>query len=536
MNTSGMGYKILDERYALLECLAVSGIGEIYRGRDLELAQTETRPSRILIHLLPQHDQLRDLEANLAQAQTITQDLNQPWVLPILAQGQTEGRPYFVLSSPDSLGAHSVMSLPSQQLPDLNKLTQQFGSLVKAKQLPNLIDSALLISLPNQSLYLLATAFLQPIHALRAYHTGLTIYKRPTVTRSLALSSMMAITLSTFAVEYQNKPDTLSLQDLQAKPVHVSSPQTVFHPLTGLTQAEQASLHDRPTTSHPLNSTLPFALQEPLAALEPALVALSSTSIQTTTRQPVQQTKLAATTLAPLSLDNITKKTAAKIPDKASETTTEKAAEKKKTTGKPNLETSKEQPSLAATKTKPAANLSLKPLPAKPTAKAAVVTQPETSITKVTTEASNQAIYYTASIDTSDTVDASTQLTKSSPLTPPKPSTTAAKAPPLSLANLIERANKTLDMENFSEKNGVVFYLRQIKLRDPLHPQIERLGRFVVMYQHEIVRNKLKADATVHAQALLTLSKSLIQEFNLKSLNSAQQVLEHKSNQYSLAK
>lgn len=90
-------------------------------------------------------------------------------------------------------------------------------------------------------------------------------------------------------------------------------------------------------------------------------------------------------------------------------------------------------------------------------------------------------------------------------------------------------------MENFSEKNGVVFYLRQIKLRDPLHPQIERLGRFVVMYQHEIARNKLKADATVHAQALLTLSKSLIQEFNLKSLNSAQQVLEHKSNQYSLA-
>ena len=55
MNTSGMGYKILDERYALLECLAVSGIGEIYRGRDLELAQTEAKPSRILIHLITQY-------------------------------------------------------------------------------------------------------------------------------------------------------------------------------------------------------------------------------------------------------------------------------------------------------------------------------------------------------------------------------------------------------------------------------------------------------------------------------------------------
>lgn len=526
MNTSGMGYKILDERYALLECLAVSGIGEIYRGRDLELAHTEARPSRILIHLLPQHYQLSQLEVNLAQAQTITQSLNQPWVLPILAQGQTEGRQYFVLSSPDRLGAHSVMSLPSQQLPDINQLTQQLGRLVKAKQLPNIIDSALLISLPNQSLYLLATAFLQPIHALRAYHTGLTIYKRPTVKRSLALSSIMAITLSTFAVEYQNKPDTVSLQTVLAKPIHFSSPQTVFTTLTGLTQAEQASLHDRPAATHHLNSTLPLALQEPLAKLEPALVALSSTSIQASTRQPVQHTKLAATTSPPLNLAqagiNLTP-IAKKIPEKSSEKTTEKTAEQKKPLAKPNLEKNKEQPSLAANQTKPT----------KPIAKTAGVAQPETSITKVTTEASNEAVYYTANIEPSDTINASAHLTRQPAR--PKPVTTAAKAPSLSLNDLIERANKTLDLENFSEKNGVVFYLRQIKLREPLHPQIERLGRFVVMYQHEIARNKLKADATTHAQALLTLSKSLIQEFNLKSLNSAQQVLEHKSNQYSLA-
>lgn len=519
MNTSGMGYKILDERYALLECLAVSGIGEIYRGRDLELAQTEAKPSRILIHLLPQNYQISDLEAKLADTQQRIERLNQTWILPILAQGQTEGRQYLILRSPESLGAHSVMSLPSQQLPTLSQLMAQFGYLVKTKQLPSIIDSALLISLPNQSLYLLATAFLPPIHSLRAYHTGLTLYKRPSIKRSLALSSIMAITLSTFAVEYQNKPDTLSLPIIQTAAPQFASAQTVFKTLTPVAPTDYLTLHDRPLASHSLNPALPFALQEPLAA-EPAFVALSSNSIHISAHQPSQQTQLAALPSAQLGLTQI--ETAV---EKATEKIADKITDKKKSTAPPKLE--KQQ---ATANTLPKAQAA-KPKLAETLVETAVTAQPTTAPAQTHSE----ALYYTANIEASEVVAYSTPQIAPPAVATPKPVAATTKAPRLSLNDLIERANQALDLENFSEKNGVVFYLRQIKLRDHLHPQIERLGRFVVLYQHEIARNKLKIKATIQAQALLSLSKSLIQEFNLKSLNSAQQVLEHKSNQYLLA-
>lgn len=489
MNTSGMGYKILGERYALLECLAVSGIGEIYRGRDLKLAQTEGAASRILIHLLPKQYQVNNLNSNLEYAQKTTKSLNQPWILAILAQGQTDGRQYFVLHSPDSLGAHSVMSLPSQQLPRLNELMQQFGSLVQAKHLPKIVDSALLISLPNQSLYLLATAFLKPIHALRAHHTGLALYKRTVFKPSLALSSIMAITLTTFAVEHSTTSDTINLLPIQTKAIYLASPQTV---LAQAKQTPQTSLNDRPITTN--NLALPLTLQEPFAALEPALVALSSTSIQTTATKPLQPIKRSATTSSKPTLASV-----------------EIIAERKKTTVKPSLEKGKEKAILAATK----------PPTPKPSTR-------ETPV--VTPTAANEAVYYTANIDKLETTPIVT-LPKQAIKQATKPSL-APKPVTLSLEDVIERANKALELENFSEKNGVVFYIRQIKFRDSLHPQIERLGRSVVMYQHEIARNKLKLDAATQAKAILNTSKNLIQEFNLKSLNSAQQVLEHKSNQY----
>ena len=132
--------------------------------------------------------------------------------------------------------------------------------------------------------------------------------------------------------------------------------------------------------------------------------------------------------------------------------------------------------------------------------------------------ASEGAIYHTANVEMAPVARAK-QV----------PNTAAQKT--LSLDELIERANRALADQNFSSKNGVIFYTRQIKIRNHLHPQIERLGRFSVMYQHELARNRLRADEPQQAHKLLTNSKNLIQEFNLKSLNSAQQVLEHKSNQ-----
>lgn len=480
MNTSGMGYKILDERYALLECLAVSGLGEIYRGRDLELAQTENSPSRILIHLLPNQPNLGDLGTSLEQAQQLTKKLNKPWILPILAQGKLGDRPYFVLQGPDSLGAHSLMSLPSQQLPQLNKLTQQFGSLVKAKQLPEMLDSALIITLPNQSLYLLATAFIQPLHALRAAHTGLTLSKRPTLKPALALSGIMAIAVSTFAVEYRDHtPRHLSAQVVSTP---LASPQIL------LEQAEAAT-HDRPVPTEIL--ALPLALQEPPPQLEPALVQLGSAK-PATTAKPV---------------DKITTTTEVKSVGNLKPNETPKLTEKT-LISKPTSKSVEEQPK--SIKNKEVNSIIL--LPSQPS------TQVVPSIEAIETKLPTLTSPPSQIIDSKPVAALSKKI-----ITP---------APELSLEELIERANKALELRNFSTKNGVLFYVRQIKIRDHLHSQVERLGRFTVMHYHELTRNFLKLNEPTQAQQLLINSKSLIQEFNLKSLNSAQQVLEHKSNQY----
>lgn len=59
MNISGQigaaNYRILDARYALMNCLAVSAAGELYQGRDLERVNDSSQESRVLIHILPTH-------------------------------------------------------------------------------------------------------------------------------------------------------------------------------------------------------------------------------------------------------------------------------------------------------------------------------------------------------------------------------------------------------------------------------------------------------------------------------------------------
>lgn len=481
MNTSGMGHKILDARYVLLECLAVSAMGEIYRGRDLELVQTEDSPSRILIHLLPRDYHLTNRAAKFAKAQELTQSVNKLWILPLLAQGQTDNRFYFVLQSPEGLGAQSVMSLPSQQLPSTSKLAQQFAGLVKTQQLPEVLDSALLLTLPNNNLYLLATAFIPELHRLRARHTGLRLYKPTTLKRTVALMGIMAIALSTFAVEYRAKPKSSSTQTTE-KPIlgSLSSPKIL------LAQPELAA-HDIPIKNP--NLALPLALEEPLPAIEPALVALSSQAIKAAENQPTNTNIGLGKPLKKLEFIEFK-------PIKEKTATTTKPEEK------PKLVIAKPK----ATETVPAVKT-----------ESTAQTVAQASIKASSPIVNGGAIYHTASVETTPV----THLKKLSNSAPPT----------LTINDLIERANRALDEGNFNQKNGVLFYTRQIKMRDHLHPQVERLGRSVVMYQHQIVRSMLKKKEFQHAYSLLNNSKSLIQEFNLKSLNSAQQLLEHKSNQ-----
>lgn len=493
MNTSGMGYKILDERYALLECLAVSSVGEVYRGRDLELTQDENASSRILIHLLPSHCTLTDLAAAAQQAQSLAANINKEWLLPILSQGQSNGRSYFVLASPAALGAQSVLSLPSNLLPTSAQLQQQFASLVKAKRLPATIDSALLLILPNQSLQLLSTALIPNINALRTPSNGLAIYQRSKLKPALALTGIMTIALSTFAVEYQSKP---AIQPPPVPATHLSSPQALFAQ-AGLSP----KLHYK--TEALTDLAMPVALRAMLPATSPNLLGLAIPLVDAAELAPGMKSPV---------VEPKAQMTSEREPAKALEIVESSKPQEPSKTKATNKAENKDK----AKNTVEVAAVKLMPVPA--TKVAAAPSQVEVKPLAVNTVPATETVYRTAS------VEAVPVVTYKQPA--------ASKSQPLAFDELVERANRALESQNFSAKNGVLFYTRQIKIRDHLHPQVERLGRSVVMYQHEIARNMLKFDEPVQAHALLNSSKNLIQEFNLKSLNSAQEVLEHKSTQY----
>ena len=91
---------ILNNRYALLECLAVSGVGKIYRGRDLQQVKEQGQESRILIHVLPAMTPALPLDAMFQQMAEARQRIAAPWILAPVTYGQDEGTAYFILESP----------------------------------------------------------------------------------------------------------------------------------------------------------------------------------------------------------------------------------------------------------------------------------------------------------------------------------------------------------------------------------------------------------------------------------------------------
>ncbi|MEZ5452638.1 MAG: hypothetical protein R3E93_07435 [Thiothrix sp.] len=150
---------ILENRYVLLECLAVSGVGKVYRGRDLEQIKAKGLESRILIHVLPVTPSTLPLDMMFQQMLEVCQQLEASWILRPQAYGQDGNLAYFVLESPEKWGLFSLTSRANRKDPVWQAAMQRLQPLVKQQHLGTNTDPALLLGVSAEEIYLLPTAF-----------------------------------------------------------------------------------------------------------------------------------------------------------------------------------------------------------------------------------------------------------------------------------------------------------------------------------------------------------------------------------------
>lgn len=162
----GEVYTVLNGRYALMECLAESASGNIYRGRDLDKIRDNGLASQVLIHVLPPTLAL-SVHSIFQQIQQACAGLSATaGVLPACAYGEDAATAYIVLESPVCAGTQSLSRASNPRAASGVVVAQRLVSLLKRHALPKQLDPALLLSTPEQQVYVLATAFSPAIQAL----------------------------------------------------------------------------------------------------------------------------------------------------------------------------------------------------------------------------------------------------------------------------------------------------------------------------------------------------------------------------------
>ncbi|UOG92808.1 MAG: hypothetical protein L3K52_03520 [Candidatus Thiothrix sulfatifontis] len=149
---------VLDNRYALLSCIAVSGAGKIYRGRDLEQVKYQGLESRILIHVLPSEASAWALDELFQHISLTSQRLALPWILMPLAYGHDNGQAYVVLESPDTWEVQSLLTQAGQHSPCQKNAYKHLKPLIKKGYLDEHLDPALLLCVAGMDVHVLATA------------------------------------------------------------------------------------------------------------------------------------------------------------------------------------------------------------------------------------------------------------------------------------------------------------------------------------------------------------------------------------------
>jgi hypothetical protein len=172
------GCRVLNGRYALLECLVSSNIGQVYKGRDLQQMQSYGVESRILVHILPESCTTQPLDALFQQMLTAHQHLNVDSIMPPLAYGEADGERFMILQCPQAASVHPitdtsghVTALPAQAKHTLKRLH-------KAGYVSKQLNPALLYLSITQQVHVLATALLPEIQAIPYRILGLSLRQR----------------------------------------------------------------------------------------------------------------------------------------------------------------------------------------------------------------------------------------------------------------------------------------------------------------------------------------------------------------------
>ncbi|MBU0655798.1 MAG: hypothetical protein KJ914_11825 [Gammaproteobacteria bacterium] len=201
--TTVAGYRTLEGRYALLECLAISGIGKIYRGRDLEQAQSQGMDSRILIHLLPASLNKLPLETLFQQISQTHKQAGHDWIMPPRTFGQDEDSRYIVMDSPVGQAVTSFVRLAGDGDNLLSRqLCRQLQPLHQKGCIKRQVDPALVVASAENHFYLLATAFSPDIQALQSLSQPLTIRRKTIHMLVAGLSLGFLSAISALAASY----------------------------------------------------------------------------------------------------------------------------------------------------------------------------------------------------------------------------------------------------------------------------------------------------------------------------------------------
>jgi len=183
---------VLNNRYALLSCIAVSGAGKIYRGRDLEQVKHQGLESRILIHVLPNEASAWALDALFQHITITSQRLALPWILTPLAYGHDNGQAYVVLASPDTWEVQSLLAQAGQPSPCQRNASKNLKPLIKNRYLDEQIDPALLLCVAGTDVHILATALSPQVQQLekRGSHR---VIPRKHVSHALMTGSLLTL-------------------------------------------------------------------------------------------------------------------------------------------------------------------------------------------------------------------------------------------------------------------------------------------------------------------------------------------------------
>ena len=527
MNTS-MGYQILEGRYALLDCLAVSSIGEIYRARDLERAQTHGSHSLVMVHILPEAvSEVLPIAAVFQQVSALNQHLKKPWILAPLRFGVAGRDRYLVLDHP--LNSGTLQRLNAAGLSHdvvQRRASSQLGYLVSRDHLKPRTDSAFLLVGKDPAIYVLATAFLPALQALQSPRTSLTIAQRkPWLKIGMGVTAMM-IALGTVTAAVLHEQFSLK----QALPVLSSMK---LEPSTGPTVELLAMADTKPVL---LDSVVDNQIMQLGTDPKPDPI-LNTTLVPSTKVEP---------TVYPISKKSAPEANRVTMTSSKSGKSVKEVSNKAQKSVETKVEPKRELAKHAARTTEPkleqSAIVSTKGM--EPESSAKTLAQPEpVALVNLAVNVDQQPAKVVVSESHAKAVaqpeslamipQNTVQVMRSVPTAAIAPMKAAKiEQPPLSLDELIERADEALAKRQFSAaQRGVLYYVRAIRDIAPLHPAVDRLSREVVLYQHEQIRSMILDDDFNQAQHLLTSSANLIREFNLKELNAAQQILEHKASE-----